>query len=123
MKNIPIQKLYRIQGGIFPNRSRDFIRVNNNKISCSKSRNIHIGNKEHATYFLFKRFGINQIEELPKDAYKYDIHVIEMYVPYWVTYLMEKYSVENFCNTDTSFPKLVDQTTPRTILSNNKKLE
>lgn len=119
-KIIPIQKLFRIQGGIFPNRSREYIKVDDSKIFCPKSKPIHVGNAEHMAYFLFKRLGITEIENLPENVKEYDIHVIEMYVPYWITYLIDKYSVEELRNRDKYFPKLVDKTTPRTVLSINK---
>lgn len=112
MNNISIQRLFRIQGGIFPNRSRLSITVNNNKISCSQYKNVYIGNTEHMTHFLFKRLGITEIEDLPKNVEEYNIHIIEMYVPYWLTHLIEKYSVDEFKNRDKTFPKLVDKTTP-----------
>lgn len=122
MKDIPIQKLFRIQGGIFPNRSREYIKVKDNKIFCPMTKGIHIGNTEHMIHFLFKRLGITQIEDMPENAEEYDIHVVEMYVPYWMTYLIEKYSVDELRNKSKAYPKLVDKTTPRTILSNIKKL-
>lgn len=122
MNDIPIQRLFRIQGGIFPNRSREVITIKDNKIFCPSSKSIHVGNTEHMVHFLFKRLGITQIEDMPENAEEYNIHIIEMYVPYWMTYLIEKYSVSESRNRDKSFPKLVDKSTPRTILSNSKIL-
>lgn len=121
--DIPIQRLFRIQGGIFPNRSRDYIKITGNKLKCPKTKAIHIGNTEHMIHFLFKRLGITKIEDIPKNVNEYNVHVIEMYVPYWVTYLIEKYSVSELRNRDKQFPKLVDKTTPRSILSDNKSLD
>jgi len=122
MNNIPIQRLFRIQGGIFPNRSREVIKVKDNKIFCSSTRAIHVGNLEHMVHFLFKRLGITQIEDMPENTEEYNVHIVEMYVPYWMTYLLEKYSVSESRNRDKSFPKLVDKSTPRAILSNSKRM-
>ena len=112
MKDIPIQKLFRIQGGVFPNRSREYIKVKDNKILCPMTKSIHIGNTEHMIHFLFKRLGITQIEDMPENVEEYDIHIVEMYVPYWMTYLIEKYSVDELKNRNKTYPKLVDKTTP-----------
>lgn len=116
--NVSIQRLFRIQGGIFPNRSREYIRVTDNKVFCPRIRALHVGNTEHMTHFLFKRLGITQIQDIPKNVEEYNIHVMEMYVPYWLTHLIEKYSVNELRNRDKTYPKLVDKTTPRSILSN-----
>ncbi len=118
-----IQRLFRIQGGIFPNRSRNYIRTINDKIICSKSKALHIGDMDHMLHFLFKRLGIDDIKNIPKDVSNYDLHIIEMYVPYWLPYLIEKYSVNEFRNRNITYPKLVDKETPRAVLSIIWKLE
>lgn len=70
------------------------------------------------TYFLFKRLGITEIKDIPKNIEESDVHVIEMFIPYWLKYLIDKYSVDEFQNKNKSYPKLVDKSTPRSILSN-----
>lgn len=103
MKNIEsdmaIQRMFRIQGGITPCRSREFLRVKDNKLECSKWRAVYIGDVEHMMHFLVKkRLGAKSIEQVPKDIKDYDLHVIEMYVPYWYTHLIEMYSVGQYNN-------------------------
>ena len=110
---IATNTLFRVQGGIFPCRSRDYIKiVNGNKIRCSKTREIYIGDREHMTYFLFKRLGINSINSMHDEIEKYGVHVLEMHVPYWLPYLIEKYSVDQFRNKDKTYPRLVDKKIP-----------
>ncbi len=111
--NIPIRRLFRVQGGIAPNRSRDMIRFNKKgEIILSFTRLIHIGDMEHMRYFVLKRLGIENITEFNEDSKNRDVHIIEMVMPYWFTYLLEKYSVRQFDSRGEKRPLLVDKTTP-----------
>ena len=115
--NITIKKLFRVQGGIFPNRSRNTIRVIDNKIHCPNTSATYVGDIEHMIHFLFKRLGITKIEDIPENVKEYKVNIVEMYVPYWLTYLIEKYAVDQYESKDEIYPRLVDKRTPRAILS------
>lgn len=112
MNDQPLQRVFRVQGGIFPNRSRHSINVLNNKIIVSFHRTVYIGNIDHMSYFLMKRLDVNSLDEIPEDISNYKIEVVEMYVPYWFTYLLEQYAVMQLDSKEINFPKLVDKTTP-----------
>lgn len=110
---IAITSIYRVQGGTFPSRSRKTIVVNeDNLIECSRTKNIYIGDQEHMRYFLYKRLGIKDSNDLKKRNIDNDVHVIEMKVPYWLPYLINTYAVKQFRSKDTSYPKLVDRSIP-----------
>jgi len=112
MKNkIATSRLFRVQGGKFPLRSRSSIKVNENNhtINCPFEKSVYVGNLEHMIHFIENRLPIKQEKE---DLEKYDVHIIQMYLPYWVPYLIEKYSVEQFNSSGINYPKLVDKTVP-----------
>lgn len=112
-ENIATQTLYRVQGGILPNRSRENIKCGKDgSLNLSQNRNVYIGDMEHMTYFLLKRLGIEHIEVFSSESRKRNIHVIEMVVPYWYPYLLNNYAVRQIHSKGNSYPKLVDKTTP-----------
>ena len=112
-ENIASKKLYRVQGGNSPNRSREFLKCSKDGgLDLSSHRNIYIGDMEHMTYFLLKRLGIEHIGEFNEECKERNIHVIEMTVPYWYPYLLSNYAVRQFESKGNSYPKLVDKTTP-----------
>ncbi len=110
--NTTITSLYRVQGGKFPSRSRNTLLVNNNNlIECSRTKNIYIGDHDHMSYFLLKRLGIQKISDF-NETNNTDVHVIEIQVPYWFTFLLENYAVKQFKSKDINYPKLVDNSIP-----------
>jgi len=108
---IATSSFYRVEGGEFPSRGRKNIIVDKEKhtIECSTKRPIYVGNLEHMLHFIHKRLPIEQVTE---NLEKYDVHIIQMYLPYWIPYLIEKYSVEQFNSSGINYPKLVDKNVP-----------
>lgn len=113
------QRLFRIQGGIEPCRSREFISiVDGSRIKASIWKAIYIGDSEHMLHFLLnKRLNVGKIKNIPDDVSEYGLHVIEMYVPYWFSHLLESYARSQFDTREkglkkVGFPKLVDKTMP-----------
>lgn len=114
---IPVTTLYRIQGGTFPNKSRNRITVEDGNISTTQYKTVYVGDKEHMAYFLFKRLGIpysNNVSSIQLDINEKDaVHVIEMIVPYWVTNLFEKYAIaQSVIRNEKNYIYLADLTTP-----------
>lgn len=113
MNNSTFVTLYRVEGGIEPNRSRTYLNCDETgKLMLSPMRTIYIGDMEHMTYFLLKRLGIENIESFNNESGKRNVRVIKMIVPYWYAYLLNKYAVKQFNSKSGSYPKLVDKTTP-----------
>lgn len=110
--SVPIRRLYRVQGGIPPNRSRDIIRFNKaGDMMISFERLIHIGDMEHMMHFVRKRLGIKELEDFNENS-KRNVHIIEMIVPYWYPNLLENYSINQLDSRGQKSPLLVDKTTP-----------
>lgn len=109
--------LYRVQGGIKPNRSRKSIRVNKDKIDPSRRLSLYIGDKEHMVHFAQKRAGIYSKNP---SSFPEDLEIITMYQPLWFSWLVENYAIKQFMsaknnpdNKKTSAEiKLVDPLTP-----------
>lgn len=122
-KNIKngISIFYRVQGGTFPNRSKERIKITDNgEINCGRNNYVYIGDLEHMKYFLIKRLNIKrpfnenfngslQTNNL-RDT---DVSVVKMYVPDWFLYLL------NYCAVDDhekiyrrGMPQLVDKSSP-----------
>lgn len=112
------QRLFRIQGGIEPSRSREYLTIVNDRIKASIWKAIYIGDSEHMLHFLLnKRLKAGKIKNVPEDVSKYGLHVIEMYVPYWFVHLLENCARSQFDTKEkgmkkVGFPKLVDKTMP-----------
>lgn len=109
----PVKRFFRVQGGVFPNRSKNtigFDKAGNINISCHNS--VYIGDLDHVNYFLLKRLGAKSLNDLPDDIAHLDVNVIEMIVPNWLAILIEKYSISQFDSKSQPFPRIVDQKTP-----------
>lgn len=102
-----------MQGGEQPNRSLITLRCDEmGNLKLSPMRTIYIGDMEHMQHFLLKRLGLKEFESFNSENGKLNVHVVKMVVPYWYTYLLNKYAVKQFNSKSNSFPKLVDKTTP-----------
>lgn len=104
------EALYRVQGGIFPKRSRKILTLDK-KICCSPNNFLYISNMEHMSYFFKKRIDFRSLDKLGDKIKNYELEIVKMIVPSWFMSMLETHAVDQF-NSKNNLPKIVDTKKP-----------